>query len=262
MQGLGRRLGAGGLAIFSALSLAAVGASVASASDRVNGYSAQIGTMRVNVYSQMCDGGGPNLHTRLVVKNVGSTAKQVFVHDAFARTVYDPPGPVQPGKGTLVHLTSSRSAPAHNLTLSVDGHTETMPVPESPCTSTTTSSSTTTSTTKPHGSSTTTSSTTKPSNTSTTVVTVGPGGGPGDPGATVVTQPGVVVAGTSTGNGPGTAVKPAAAAATLPFTGSDIRLFAVLGNLLVLVGFALLFLAHRSPRASALLKRLRPGTSA
>jgi hypothetical protein len=259
MQGLGRRLGAGGLAVFSALSLVAVGTSVASASDRVNGYSAQIGTMRVNVYSQMCDGGGPNLHTRLVVKNVGSTAKQIVVHDAFARAVYDPPGPIQPGKGTLVHLTSSRTAPAHSLTLIVDGKTTTMTVPESPCVTSTTSSSTTTSTTKPHGSSTT--STTKAVNTSTTVVTVDPSGGPSDPGGPVVTQPGVVVAGTQTGNG-GTAVKPAVAAATLPFTGTDIRLFAVIGNLLVLVGFALLFLAHRSPRASALLKRLRPGTSA
>ncbi len=259
MQGLGRRLAAGGLAVFSALSLVAVGASVASASDRVDGYSAQIGTMRVNVYSQMCDGGGPNLHTRLVVKNVGSTAKQIVVHDAFARAVYDPPGPIQPGKGTLVHLTSSRTAPAHSLLLMVDGQTKTMTVPESPCPSTTTSS-TTTSTTKPHGSSTTT-STTRTSNTSTTIVTVDPGGGPSDPGGTVVTQPGVVVVGASTGTN-GTAVRSATAAATLPFTGSDIRLFAVLGNLLVLVGFALLFLAHRSPRASALLKRLRPETSA
>jgi hypothetical protein len=52
------------------------------------------------------------------------------------------------------------------------------------------------------------------------------------------------------------AVKPAS---TLPFTGSDIRTFALLGNLMVLIGFTLLYLSHRSPRAAAMLKRMRPG---
>jgi hypothetical protein len=51
------------------------------------------------------------------------------------------------------------------------------------------------------------------------------------------------------------AIKPAA---TLPFTGSDIRTFALLGNLMVLIGFTLLFVSHRSPRAAAMIKRMRP----
>ena len=50
----------------------------------------------------------------------------------------------------------------------------------------------------------------------------------------------------------------AASTGTLPFTGSDIRAFALLGNLLVLIGFAMLFISHRSPKAAAFFKRLRP----
>ncbi len=50
-----------------------------------------------------------------------------------------------------------------------------------------------------------------------------------------------------------------ASTGTLPFTGSDLRTFAVLGNLLVLIGFGLLYLSHRSPKTAALLARLRPG---
>ena len=53
----------------------------------------------------------------------------------------------------------------------------------------------------------------------------------------------------------------AASTGTLPFTGSDIRGFAVLGNLLVLIGFAMLFISHRSPKAAALFKRLRPSST-
>jgi hypothetical protein len=51
-------------------------------------------------------------------------------------------------------------------------------------------------------------------------------------------------------------------AATLPFTGSDIRRYAIIGNLLVLIGFPMLLISHRSPRAAAFFQRLRPGRAA
>lgn len=246
-----------GIAVFGALTLVTLsGSSVASAGTNVHGFQAQVGALKVQVYSQMCDNGGQNLHTRLAVRNTGSTAKSVMVHDPLGPSVYDPPGPIPAGKGMLVHLTMTRDAPEHTLTVSGDGETVTMTVPDSPCNSTTTTSTTKkppTSTTKP------TTSTSKPVTSSTiNTVPVGPGGGPGDPGdpgGGVIVGAGVVGVGASVGNNG--AVK-AASTGTLPFTGSDIRGFAVLGNLLVLIGFALLFISHRSPKATAFFKRLRP----
>src|SRR5215212_9848672 len=148
------RLGAVGLALFGALTMVTLSAPAASADSRVYGHETQVGGLRVQIYSQMCDNDGPNLHTRLNVRNTTSTAKTVMVHDSYARAVYDPPGPIAPGKGMLVHLTSSRRTPAHSLTLASNGEMETLTIPHSPCTTTTTS------TTKPHGTTTTTNGTT------------------------------------------------------------------------------------------------------
>jgi hypothetical protein len=247
-----------GLALFGALTFATLSAPSASADSRVYGYSAEISGLRVQVYSQMCDGMGKPLHTRLGVKNTSSVPKQLLVHDSYASAVYDPPGPIAPGKGTLVHLTSSKRTPRHTLTLASGGETKTMTIPESPCTSTTTTSST-----QPHGSTTsttkTTTSTSKPT-TSSTIPTVDPGGGPGDPGPGPGPGSGVgnnVVS--AAGSVPQSGAVKAAATGTLPFTGSDLRTFAVIGNLLVLIGFGMLYLSHRSKKTAALLARLRPG---
>jgi hypothetical protein len=247
-----------GLALFGALTFATLSAPSASADSRVYGYSAEISGLRVQVYSQMCDGMGKPLHTRLGVKNTSSVPKQLLVHDSYASAVYDPPGPIAPGKGTLVHLTSSKRTPRHTLTLASGGETKTMTIPESPCTSTTTTSST-----QPHGSTTsttkTTTSTSKPT-TSSTIPTVDPGGGPGDPGPGPGPGSGVgnnVVS--AAGSVPRSGAVKAAATGTLPFTGSDLRTFAVIGNLLVLIGFGMLYLSHRSKKTAALLARLRPG---
>jgi hypothetical protein len=93
-------------------------------------------------------------------------------------------------------------------------------------------------------------------------VTVAPGGGgtnpPGDPGGGTVVSPGVVTAAKVTTPA---AVKATTAASKLPFTGSDIRGFAIIGNILVLLGFGLLLLSHRSPRVAAFFQRLRPGSA-
>lgn len=259
MLGTRARLLAVGAALFGALALMTSGASLASASSRVGGTSNQVGSLKVQIYSQMCDGNGPNLHTRLAVRNVGSSPQSLMVHDTLANAVYDPPGAIPPGKGQLVHLTSGNNTPSHTLTISSGGQTKTMTVPSSPCTTTTTSSSTT-STTKPHHGTTTT--TGSSSTSSTTSVTVAPGGGgtnpPGDPGGGTVVSPGVVTAAKVTTPA---AVKATTAASKLPFTGSDIRGFAIIGNILVLLGFGLLLLSHRSPRVAAFFERLRPGST-
>jgi hypothetical protein len=55
----------------------------------------------------------------------------------------------------------------------------------------------------------------------------------------------------------GGAVKKAASG-TLPFTGSDMRLYALLGNLLVLIGFGLLLLSHRKRHGLALFNKITP----
>src|SRR5690349_3524734 len=132
------RLGAVGLALFGALTIVTLSAPGASADSRVYGHNTTVGGLRVQIYSQMCDNDGPNLHTRLNVRNTSSTAKTVMVHDSYARTVYDPPGPIEPGKGMLVHLTSSRRTPSHSLTLASGGETQTLTIPQSPCPTTTT----------------------------------------------------------------------------------------------------------------------------
>jgi len=242
------------LAVFGALTFVTLSGSPASAGPTVRGYTAQVGELRVMVYSQMCDRGKQNLHTRLAVRNTGSTPQTIMVHDPLGPAVYDPPGPIAPGKGTLVHLTMTRDAPEHSLTLQAAGQTVSMTVPESPC-----NTSSTTSTTKSTNSTSTTKSTTstsKPTTSSTiTTIPVDPGGGPG---GGVVNSPGVVAVGASMGS---TGAVQAASTGTLPFTGSDIRGFALLGNLLVLIGFAMLFISHRSPKTAAFFKRLRPSSN-
>ncbi|MGZ6925826.1 MAG: hypothetical protein ACXVJF_03845, partial [Acidimicrobiia bacterium] len=108
-----------------------------------------------------------------------------------------------------------------------------------------------------------TTSTTKPTTTTTKPTTQTTGGGvpqgPGDPGTPggPVTGPGVVAVGAAVGSNGAAAVK-AASTGTLPFTGSDIRGLALLGNLMVLLGFAMLIISHRSPRAAAFFQRMRP----
>jgi hypothetical protein len=69
--------------------------------------------------------------------------------------------------------------------------------------------------------------------------------------------PGTVAQTPSGGGGTGTGVK-AAATGTLPFTGSDIRAYAILGDLLVLLGFVMLIVTHRSPRMTALMAKITP----
>ena len=250
MRGLWARLAVVVITVVGALALAVP---LAVADSRVPDNSTSVGPLQVRVYSQMCDGlNGAKLHTRLNVKNTSSRAQGVTVVDPFAKVVYDPPGPIQPGRGTLVHLTSSRMTPAHTVTVRAEsGATAPVSIAKSPCHPPPTSEPTTkptTGTTKPTG-------TTEP----TTVTTGGvppsvphdPGGGPpvGSPG--VVGASGVV----STPSGTSAAK---AASGTLPFTGSDIRGFALIGDLMVLIGFAMLLISHRSARMSALLKKLSP----
>lgn len=246
MRGLWARLAVVAITAIGALALAVP---LASADSRVPNNSTSVGPLQVHVYSQMCDGlNGAKLHTRLNVKNTSSKAQSVTVVDPFAKVVYDPPGPIQPGRGTLVHLTSSRHTPAHTVTVRADnGATAPVSIAKSPCPPPTSEPTTnpTTDTTKPTG-------TTK----GTTVTTGGvpptdPGGGPpvGSPGE--VGASGIVATPAST-----SAAK--AASGTLPFTGSDIRGFALIGDLMVLIGFAMLLISHRSPRMSAFLKRLSP----
>jgi hypothetical protein len=201
----------------------------------------------------MCDNGGPLLHTRLTVKNTASSPKQILVQDPFATAVYDPPGPIAGGKGTLVHLTSKRGIPAHSVTLASNGQTKSMPVPGDPCPVVPPTTKPTTATTKP------TTNTTKPTTQTTGGVVPPDPGHPGTPGGPVV-QPGVVVVGAAVGSN-GAAAVSAASTGTLPFTGSDIRGFALLGNLMVLLGFAMLIISHRSPRTAAFFKRMRPSTT-
>jgi hypothetical protein len=251
MRAFWARLAAVGMAGSVALMFVTVGAvSTASASSRVHGNNTMVGSLRVSVYSQMCDHGGP-LHTRLVVQNHGTSPKTVTVVDGFAQAGYDPPGPIAPGKSMQIHLISSKLTPEHTFTVVGDGASKTMTVPESPCSTSTSSSSTSSSST----SSTSTTSTTKTS-TSSTIITL-----PTDPGGPTVVGAGVVVGAAVANNGNGSPTVSAASTGTLPFTGTDIRLFAVLGNLLVLIGFGLLYLSHRSPRAAAFFKRLRPSAS-
>jgi hypothetical protein len=260
MRGFRARTLAVGMAVLSALALTTMSASLASASSRVDGFSSEVGSLKVQIYSQMCDNNGPNLHTRLAVRNTSRSSQSILVHDAFAIAVYDPPGPIAAGKGQLVHLTSSNRTPQHTLTVTSAGQTKTMTVPESPCSSTTTTTTGgggTTTTTKSHGTTTTSGD---PGTSTTTTTKVGPaGGGGGNPGGPTVVSPGVVTVAAKTTTP--AAVKAATTAATLPFTGSDIRGFAIIGNLLVLIGFGLLLLSHRSPRAAAFFQRLRPGSS-
>jgi hypothetical protein len=239
------RLTVMGIVVLSALALSAP---LAFAGSRVPPNLTQIGPLQVRVYSLMCDGHGKPLHTRLNVKNTSSTPQTVTVMDEFARKiVYDPPGPIAPGFGTLVHITSARETPAHNATIVAEGATGTVPIPKSPCNSTgppttdPTNPPTTDPTVPPTGATVPTIPPTVPQN---------PGGGPpvGSPG--VVGSPGFV-------SSPGAATA-ARATGTLPFTGSDLRAFALLGNLLMLIGFGLLLLSHRSGRANAFFKKLLP----
>jgi hypothetical protein len=237
------------ITVIGALALAAP---FAVADSRVPENSTSVGPLKVRVYSQMCDGlGGARLHTRLNIKNTSSRAQSVTVVDPFAKVVYDPPGPISPGRGTLVHLTSSPQTPAHNVTVRAEGATAPVSIAKSPCTPPTTEP-----TTKP-----TTSTTKSTGTTGGTSVTTGhipptlpgdPGGGP-PPGS-----PGIVggVGSVASPSSSGAAAK--AASGTLPFTGSDIRGFALLGDLMVLIGFGMLIISHRSSRASSLLKKLTP----
>jgi hypothetical protein len=248
MRGLWARLAVVAITAIGALALAVP---TAVAGSRVPDNSTSVGPLSVRVYSQMCDGlNGAKLHTRLNVKNTSSKAQGVTVVDPFAKVVYDPPGPIQPGRGTLVHLTSSRQTPAHTVTVRAEsGATAPVSIAKSPCPPVTIpTTKPTTATTKPTG-------TTKP----TTVTTGGvpptvppdPGGGP------PVGSPGFVGAAGAVATPSGTSAAKAASG-TLPFTGSDIRGFALIGDLMVLIGFAMLLISHRSARMSALLKKLSP----
>ena len=224
----------------------ALAAPLAVADSRAAPNSTQIGPLVIRVYSLMCDGHGRPLHTRLNVKNTSATPQKVLVIDAFAtRVTYDPKDVIDPGMGTLVHLTSPRSTPAHNATVVAEDAKGAVAIPASPCPLIPP--------TKP------TVGPTKPTTKPTTVTTGGvpptvpydPGGGP-PPGS-----PGVVGAGGIVST-PASTSAAKAASGTLPFTGSDIRGFALIGDLMVLIGFAMLLVSHRSPRMTALLKRLTP----
>jgi hypothetical protein len=194
----------------------------------------------------MCDGFGQRLHTRLNVKNTSSRAQKVLVQDSYAKVVYDPTDVISPGKGTLVHLTSARQTPARKVRVHAEGGvTGEVSVAASPCPPPPTDPTTPT-TEKPPPT-----HTTDPTSPTTPTVPINPGGGPPVAGPGVVNMPGGVP---SSGSG---AVQKAASG-TLPFTGSDMRLYALLGNLLVLIGFGLLLLSHRKRHGLALFKRLTP----
>jgi hypothetical protein len=243
MRRLWARLTVVGIAVLSALALAAP---LAFADSRVPANSTQIGPLKVRIYSQMCDGVGQKLHTRLNIKNTSSKAQKVLVQDSFARVTYDPTDVIPPGKGTLIHLTSSRLTPARTVTVHAEGATGTVAVAKSPCP--TNPPPTDPPPTDPPP--------TDPPPTGATIPTIpptvpqNPGGGPPVGGPGVVGSPGFV-------SSPGAATA-ARATGTLPFTGSDLRAFALLGNLLMLIGFGLLLLSHRSGRANAFFKKLLP----
>ena len=172
----------------------------------------------------MCDGGGPNLHTRLVgARTRRRRPKSSLVHDAFAH-----------GRSTTRRVRSRRARerwstsrrraarPRTRLTV-IGGRSDEdddgsgVAVPGS-----TADDQPTTTTTKPTTGTTTTTDDARPPAHDHAV------GGPGDPGGrrarAPVVGPGVVVVGASVaarhGRGEGRA------AGTLPFTGSDIRAFA------------------------------------
>lgn len=230
-----------GIAACSALALGAPGAV---ADSRVPDNSTHIGPLRVRVYSQMCDGYGQRLHTRLNIRNMSSKPEKVLVQDGFSRVTYDPTDVISPGKGTLIHLTSSRLTPARQVTVhQVGGASGQVAVAKSPC-PTTPTNPTTTSTNPP------TTSTNPSTSTSPPTVPVDLGGGP------PVAGPGVVGATGGLTSSAGNVAK--AASGTLPFTGSDMRLYALIGNLLVLIGFTLLIISHRKRQAS--LNSLTPAT--
>lgn len=239
MRGLWARLAAVGLVLIGALALTVP---VALADSRVPDNSTHVGPLRVRIFSQMCDGFGAQLHTRLNIANTSRSSQRVLVQDPFAKVVYDPTNVIPPGKGTLVHLTSSPRTPAHDVTVHAGTAAATVRVQQSPCPTSTSSSSTSTS-----SSSSTTSTTSGTSGS--TVPSTGPydpgGGGPvSGPGSVAAPGRGVSPASTS-------AVK-AASSGTLPFTGSDIRAFALLGNFLVVIGFVMLLLSHRARRNAAM----------
>jgi hypothetical protein len=239
MRGLWGRLAAMGLVLLGALALTVP---VALADSRVPSNSAQVGPLQVRIFSQMCDGFGGQLHTRLNIANTSSSSQRVVVQDPFSKIVYDPSNVVSAGKGMLVHLTSSPATPPHDVTVLADGATGTVRVQQSPCTTTSSSSSS--------------SSTSSSSTTSTTRGTTGsttPTTAPFDPGGGgPVTGPGSVSAsGGGVSPASTTAVK-AASSGVLPFTGSDMRAFALLGNFLVVIGFVMLLLSHRARRNAAM----------
>jgi hypothetical protein len=245
MRGLWARLA---VVVIAALAAVALAAPLAYADARVPDNSTQIGPLVVRVYSQMCDGHGLPLHTRLNIKNTSSTEQKVLVIDAFATKItYDPNDVIDPGMGTLVHLTSPRSTPAHNATVSVGTTKGSVAIPKSPCSTTPSTDPPTTPTSEPD---------TKPTTVTTgnvppTVPYEPPGGPP--PGS-----PGIVGAAGSVSDPGSSGTVAKAASGTLPFTGSDIRGFALIGDLMVLIGFGMLLISHRSSRASSFLKRLSP----
>jgi hypothetical protein len=246
MRGFWARLTVVGITVVSALALAVP---MAVADSRAAPNSTQIGPLIVRVYSLMCDGHGQPLHTRLNIKNTSASPQKVLVVDAFATKItYDPKDVIDPGMSTLVHLTSPRSTPAHDATVVAGAAKGTVPIPKSPCDSTPTTNPTTPPTSGPPDTNPTT-ATTAPYVPQT--VPNGPNGGP------PVGSPGIVGA-VGAVSDPGTTNAAKAASGTLPFTGSDIRGFALLGDLMVLIGFAMLLISHRSPRVSAFFKRLSP----
>jgi hypothetical protein len=243
------RLGVMGVVVCCALALSAPLALAKPGGSRYPDNSTQVGPLKVRIYSQMCDGFGARLHTRLNIKNTSSTPQKVLVQDGFSKITYDPTDTISPGKGTLIHLTSSRQTPARVVTVhQVGGASAKVAVAESPCPTTPTNPPTTP--TNPP--TTPTNPPTTPTNPPTTpTVPVEPGGGP------PVYTPGQVG---STGGLPTTSAGTVqrAASGTLPFTGSDMRLYALIGNVLVLVGFTMLLLSHRKRQAA--LKALTPAT--
>jgi hypothetical protein len=194
----------------------------------------------------MCDGFGGKLHTRLNVANTSGSPQRVFVQDPFAKVVYDPGAVIAPGQGTLVHLTSSPKTPAHTATVHAASATGTVSIARSPCPPVT-EPPTTPTTKKPPP---TTQPTVSPTSSPTVPATVpfDPGGGPpvGGPGA--ISAPAAVAK-----TAPANAIK-AGSSGTLPFTGSDMRAFALLGNLLIVIGFVMLLLSHRAKRNAAMLQ--------
>ncbi len=174
--------------------------------------------VRVRVYNQMCDNGFQ--HTRLNVNNLSSQPVTIDVTDPEARNIeYGPSGFIPAGTAKSVSITANPNAPARNATVTVNpGGPLAIPIPYKQCVEVV----------------------------PTTVVSIPPS--PHDPGTTPIAQvlPGVTARATP-------AVTTVVEAATLPFTGADVRFISALAGLFVVLGGFFMLLQFRNDSYNTLL---------